>query len=880
MGNVLRVLGRDFVRLLKTPAALIVVIVLVVLPSTYTWFNVVGFWNPYGNTANLRVCVVNEDAGATNDVMGQVQLGNQIVDQLHDNTQLGWAFTDYDTAMDEVKSGKAYAAFVIPSDFSGNVASLLTGDFHKPNIEYYVNEKGNPISPKITDVGSTTLDETINSTFVSTVSGVVADQLNAKLAQAQDKLTQAQADTVDQLGRASDALAGARGSISDMASEAQDVQGKVTDAQGALQTARDDAASLQDGLQQAADLSDTLQGSIMTFTGTAMPLLADGTLSLSQAAAQASTSVSGAASSLSKAQGAVDGAVERAQGIVDTNTSLVDQLTVVQQVLPPGAVADSLSQTIEKLTAQNNQAQRDLDNLSQLSTDVASTADAVSGSATTVNTAVQGALAASSGYQTQLFGSALPTVSSGISQVGSSALNLKAAIANQGVLIDQTSSVLDQLSGTLGTAAHALSQTDGVLAGLQGTVDTARTDVQALGTSTAINDLMDNGHIDAEKLAEFMQSPTQVTTEKLYPLNAYGSAMAPLFISLSLWVGTIMLAVILKLEVDNERVPGLTARQGFAARGLFFAVLASLQAIVCVTGCLYIGVQAVSVPAFYLTAIIMSLAYLSITYTLSSLLQHIGIGLCIILVFVQIPGATGLYPIEMTPAFFQTVYPAFPFTYGINALRETIAGFYGTQYAHYIGVLLTFMVVAAAVGLLARPHLTNLNRLVAREVEASDLLNGEKPELAPRRYRLAQMIDALASRHEFHAATVKAAGRFMRLYPKLKRGALVAGIVVPVLLTVGLSLTVGEKVVILTAWLIWVVVVIAFLLVVEYIRSGLERKVRLDSMSDDELRGHLAARGKVSVEPVTEPGAHAPRTSPSELVDIIDPSGKWGGHDA
>ena len=152
--------------------------------------------------------------------------------------------------------------------------------------------------------------------------------------------------------------------------------------------------------------------------------------------------------------------------------------------------------------------------------------------------------------------------------------------------------------------------------------------------------------------------------------------MAPLFISLSLWIGTLMLCVILKLEVDKEGVPGLTVMQGYIGRWLFFALLVTLQAVVCVTGCLLIGVQAASVPAFFATAVLLSLSYLCITYTLSSSFQHIGIGLCIIMVFVQIPGGTGLYPVEMTDAFFRTVYPMFPFTYGINALRETIGGFY------------------------------------------------------------------------------------------------------------------------------------------------------------------------------------------------------------
>lgn len=126
---------------------------LIILPSLYTWFNVVGFWNPYNNTGALKVCVVNEDEGAHNDLLGDLQLGDQIMDQLHENTQLNWEFTDYDDAMAKISSGEAYAAFVIPGDFSEDMTTLLTGEFQRPQLEYYVNEKLNPVAPKITDTG-------------------------------------------------------------------------------------------------------------------------------------------------------------------------------------------------------------------------------------------------------------------------------------------------------------------------------------------------------------------------------------------------------------------------------------------------------------------------------------------------------------------------------------------------------------------------------------------------------------------------------------------------------------------------------------------------------------------------------------------------------
>ena len=619
MKNVLHVLGRDLLRLLKAPAALVVVVVLVVLPSTYTWFNVIGFWNPYDNTGNMRVCVVNQDAGSENDLMGQMNLGNQIVDTLHENNQLKWEFTDYDDAMRKVESGEVYAAFVIPEDFTANLFTIVTGDFQQPNLQYYVNEKMNPVSPKVTDAGSSTLDETINSQFVSTVSSVVADTLNDKVAEAEQNLSTAQNSSAAQLSRAVDSVSDARATVSGLAASTEEARQKAQSAKGQLEQARADAQTVQDQLQQVSDLSLTLQNSLGTFTSVAMPGMSNTNLMLSQVASQAAGSITDASNAISGAQGTVDAAADRAQGVLDMNTAVIEQLQIVHDQMPDSDPnKEQLRFAIDSLTARNAELQRDLNDLKTLSGDVDATAASVAAAANTVNVAAQNAITASGAYQQQLFGSALPQVSNGISQVGIAAASLKGAISNQGYLIDETSGVIDQLSGTLHVASDAMAQTDVLLSGLEGTMRQACNDVGLLGTSSAVSELMDNGRIDPEKIAEFMQAPTQVTTEKLYPLNAYGSAMAPLFISLSLWIGTLMLCVILKLEVDKEGVPGLTVMQGYIGRWLFFALLVTLQAVVCVTGCLLIGVQAASVPAFFATAVLLSLSYLCITYTLSS----------------------------------------------------------------------------------------------------------------------------------------------------------------------------------------------------------------------------------------------------------------------
>lgn len=175
-------------------------------------------------------------------------------------------------------------------------------------------------------------------------------------------------------------------------------------------------------------------------------------------------------------------------------------------------------------------------------------------------------------------------------------------------------------------------------------------------------------------------------------------------------------------------------------------------------------------PALFVAAAVASLAYLSIIFSLSVVLQHIGKGICIVLVFAQIPGATGLYPIEMTSGFFQAIYPLFPFTYGIGAMREAICGFYGTQYEAALAVLGLFFLVGMAFGLLVRPLMANVNRMVARQVREGGLFNGENVEVPMRPYRLSQIMRALSDKGSYGAELERRYERFSRWYPRLMRG--------------------------------------------------------------------------------------------------------------
>ena len=343
MGNVFRVFARDVKRVAKVPAAWLVALFLIVLPSLYAWFNVIGFWNPYENTGNLRICVVNEDAGTHDEVLGDLDLGSQIVDQLKDNDQLGWDFVDRDQAMQAVESGDAYAAFVIPQDFSSDMATILTGDFTAPKLEYYVNEKTGPVAPKITDTGATTLDTTVNDTFVSTASEAVAKGIDEWLGDSKTDLETAQGGAIDRLDAASGDVADARDALDELAASAEEAQGKADDAKQTLADAKAQAVLLSSALGDVSALTGEATSGIVSFSTSMGSVLDQGSLLLSQSSAQTNAAIGQTASGIVAAQGDVDAAISRANAVVQENAQMAEALDAIVAGLPEGEGKDALA---------------------------------------------------------------------------------------------------------------------------------------------------------------------------------------------------------------------------------------------------------------------------------------------------------------------------------------------------------------------------------------------------------------------------------------------------------------------------------------------------------------------------------------------------------
>lgn len=813
------ILKRDVKRIIRVPKVWIIILGILIIPALYAWFNIRAFWDPYGNTGNIRVAVANVDEGASSELTGSIDVGSQVIDQLKENDQLGWQFMDTDAAQHAVKTGDVYAAIIIPKDFSENLLSVTTGNFTQPKLQYYVNEKASAIAPKMTDQGANQLDQQITNTFKKQVAGAATDQLKDAGESLELQLLSSQDVALGALDSASGDLTSVREDLSDLRDGITDAQDSLSDAQGTLADVDGLLADVQDSLSQAQDVMDEAQQEVIDFTDQATTAYADGMSELADAASQANVSVTEVTQALGTVGARVDGAIDDISAVVDANGQAIADL---QSLLDGSDVdqnlRDQLQKAISTLQDRNQNDQQLLSDLKDLKADTSDTVNQVESLTDTLAQGSQGSKDAASGLKDALTNS-IPQLNAAMSELSSATSALSSSLDAHKDTLAQASGLLKDLDGQLDSTLAALDSLDGNLSDTQKAVDGASTDVAALSAADEWNQLHTITGLDSDQIASFISSPIEVEEQVVFPVNSYGSAMSALFTNLSLWIGAFMLMVMFKLEVDTEKAKGVTVRQAYYARFWLLAGLIVCQALIVSIGNLILGVQTVNPFAFVGTSVLIGLVYLSIVYALSVAFGHVGRGLCILFVIMQIPGASGLYPIEVMPGFFRAIYPLLPFSYGIDALRETIGGFYPGHYQHAMAILALFVVLSFIVGLVARRRLANFHVLVNREITDTDLFTAETVEVTGGGLALKDVIEAVTLRHG-RRDEARRRHRFMHRYPWLLRGVVAVGLAGMVVFALVAWRVTDAKALVLGLFTLWCLIVMGALIALEYVKAS------------------------------------------------------------
>ena len=696
MKQIWNIFRADWKRLTASVVAVVVMLGLCLVPCLYAWFNILSNWDPYGvaSTSRIKVAVASEDDGC--DVLGlRVNIGQLVLQGLESNDQMGWVFVDdAQTALDGVYAGDYYAALVIPAEFTGDFVSILEGDLRHPQIQYYENEKKNAIAPKITNKAKTAVQEEINTTILEKVADALTTAGSVFKAMGLDGQ-----DIADAL---LEKLSAARQDMDQMAQVLGSLQ-QVMDGADSLLAAS--AITITDARDTMADASDAA-GSTVRLIDSGLDAADDASADLLRVLDAADDTLS----DLETLVGAVDlspaedAAHEQINARID---SLITALETVSGMTDDEALAAQLEEAISQLEALKGAM--DQSGLSQVQDELLTLIGEV---------------------RQQLCTAAVKTNQQVNDYLHDTGERAQAALQSVQELLTASSGALGGVSETLRSYANAVSAAQPTLASgitlaqsVSGYLTDMEEDIRRVTDSAAFHRFVDLMESDSDSMAEYLSSPVQMNTEIVYEIKDYGSAMAPYYVMLALFVGSLLTAVMVKVPVTQPAFRSCRGIQRYFGRFLLFFCMAIAQALVTAFGCLhFVGMETAEPALFVLACCLCSLNFASMNYALVYSLDNVGLAASVIIMVLQVAGSGGSYPIDVLPQLFRTLYPFMPFHYGMDMLRETIGGLYGHTYLRCALILLGMCVLFTVFGLLVYYPARRLNAAIAASKEKSGIM--------------------------------------------------------------------------------------------------------------------------------------------------------------
>ncbi len=689
MNNIWSLFKNDCKRLVSNVVTIIAILGLVALPSIFSWYNIIACWNVFENTGNLTVAVANSDEGYESDLVPlRINIGDQITSTLRANDQLDWVFTDEEDAIDGARSGRYYAAVVIPASFSADMMSFYSDDVEHASITYYSNQKKSAIAPKVTDQGADQVSAQVNEVFAETISEIALGISNTLF------------DYADE--------AGADSRINDLAKHMVQLGTQVNDAADML----DSYSNVMQSSQQLIDSSTTLMeragdaASTIEASAANAKRASDNALAQMDASSQAlADAIAQESASLGELPATVDTAFNNSAAAAATAEQLLRDQAAAMAAAGDAARAQALTEAADAIRDAN-----------------ASTQEARSDAAQLVAEAKQDLDAAQAEYDQNL----KPTLDR-ISQSASKA----------GASISSVARTIENAKNELVGSAWSLSQD---LASSRQKIEAATTELrkasteltnvgQGISKALASDDMQTLRTIigsDPEALATAIAAPVKLERHAVYPVENFGSAMSPLYTTLALWIGALLVMVTLRVIPSARAIADLkdpTPRQLFLGRFCTIGMLSLMQSTTLSLGnLLFLGVQAENPFLYVLCFWISGLVFTFIIYTLVALFANLGKALSVILLIVQVSGGGGSFPMKLLPDFFQNMSPFLPITHAVNAMRAAMFGIYQGDFWIELGLLLLFVIPFALMGLaLLKPLSAVVPRFVER-VEKSKLM--------------------------------------------------------------------------------------------------------------------------------------------------------------
>ena len=692
MKNIIEIFRKDIKEVFRKTNTWIIIVGLIFLPSMYAWPNILSSWDPYGHTNNIKVAVTSEDAGATVDGK-ELNLGNSLVEGLKSNKNLNWQFvSNKEEAENGVRIGDYYASIVVPKNFSQDMTSVSRTEPKRATIEYTVNEKINAISPKITNSGASAIANNISKNFVETANGVIFEKLHEAGIKFEENLPS--------IEKAKEEIFKLNDNFSTYESTLSELIGKVEYGYNILNNVQNTLPEIDRVATNSimiADKAGITINNIQGFNERLLPIINNHLNVVEEVSKEANV----IAKELQQKPDKTEEIKARQKALDSRLQASTERLQLVKNIFE---YFNKLSN--ERLF--NNQLERvttllnDITTIKEVNNNIYNKMDHYDEIADTVKEEFVNKSARINEVSSNMNSKLNVEVAPLISQV----------LSKAEVNIDKVSGIIAGAQGELPAVERKLSETEvkisnayGKLLSLQAQMPSAKSKIQKLtdeikkaDSGIDKNQLFNLLKVDYKQQAEFFANPVKLQENKLYHIENYGSAMTPFYTVLSIWVGSLLMSSLLTTKVedeDNKYKP----YQKYFGRGLLFVIISLFQTLIITLGDMYVlGTQAISPYRFVIYALLISLLFSSIIYTIVCILGNVGKAVCIVLLVLQLGSSGGTFPIQMTSEFFQALYPKVPFTYSIGLLREAVGGVYIPAVERDIKILFIYLIVVLVGG--------------------------------------------------------------------------------------------------------------------------------------------------------------------------------------
>ena len=692
MKNIIEIFRNDIKEVFRKTNTWIIIVGLIFLPSMYAWPNILSSWDPYGHTNNIKVAVTSEDAGATVDGK-DLNLGNSLVQGLKNNKNLDWQFvSNKQQAEDGVRIGDYYASIVVPKNFSQDMTSVSRTEPKRATIEYTVNEKINAISPKITNSGASAIANNISKNFVETANGIIFEKLHEAGIKFEENLPS--------IEKAKEEIFKLNDNFSTYESTLSELIGKVEHGYNILNNVQNTLPEIDRVATNSimiADKAGITINNIQGFNERLLPIINNHLNVVEEVSKEANI----IAKELQQKPDKTEEIKARQKALDSRLQASTERLQLVKNIFEYFNKLSNerlFNNQLERVTTLSN----DITTIKEVNNNIYNKMDHYDEIADTVKEEFVNKSARVNEVSSNMNSKLNVEVAPLISQV----------LSKAEVNIDKVSGIIAGAQGELPAVERKLSETEvkisnayGKLLSLQAQMPSAKSKIQKLtdeikkaDSGIDKNQLFNLLKVDYKQQAEFFANPVKLQENKLYHIENYGSAMTPFYTVLSIWVGSLLMSSLLTTKVEDEEKK-YKPYQKYFGRGLLFVIISLFQTLIITLGDMYVlGTQATSPYRFVLYALLISLLFSSIIYTIVCILGNVGKAVCIVLLVLQLGSSGGTFPIQMTSEFFQALYPKVPFTYSIGLLREAVGGVYIPAVERDIKILFIYLIVVLVGG--------------------------------------------------------------------------------------------------------------------------------------------------------------------------------------